>query len=506
MKNSVFILILVFVVLFCGCEPDKTADVLLVPEEAAVEGSGNGSGDALSQALGDLLETEEEIGVDVEEEKSTRITGTELTKEDIRAILADDVRLRDILAVLLKEAEGADAAEPTEDLDDVLNDSEVDIAADIEVGTEIGETDAVVPEADLSEAASAEESQEDETVESPEKAPDTFDSPDIFDSPQQADETVESQEEHAPPTAAAEESSEIISEDENTTEEAGEISEEENAAEEIAPEETEDRPEYDLPEFYEDYAVLLNTFVDDRGRVKYAVLRRKRAVLLEITKQVSEIHPAQLLSWSQQEKKTFWLNVYNIMTLKVVIDEYPIQPVWYMFTYPSNSIMHIPGAWSKKYFNVMGIQYTLSEIKSEILMKRYQDPRVCFAMSFASTGGAILRNEPYYPSKLDEQLDDQVRRFLASPKGMRIDRSSKKVYISDIFNWNKADFIASYGEIKKFRERREDIRAFLNLITLEDIAGSGNYLYISEETAGFFNSKDYEIAFEQFNWHLNDQN
>ena len=58
MKNSVFILILVFVVLFCGCEPDKTADVLLVPEEAAVEGSGNGSGDALSQAQGDLLEAE----------------------------------------------------------------------------------------------------------------------------------------------------------------------------------------------------------------------------------------------------------------------------------------------------------------------------------------------------------------------------------------------------------------------------------------------------------------
>ncbi|HEG42957.1 MAG TPA: DUF547 domain-containing protein [Phycisphaerales bacterium] len=263
--------------------------------------------------------------------------------------------------------------------------------------------------------------------------------------------------------------------------------------------------EENTPAFYKQYKELLATYVDDQGRVDYRMLRRKRAILATIVREIDEVHPAEKISWSRSEKMAFWINTYNIMTLKLIIDEYPIQPVWYMFTYPDNSIIQIPGAWNKKYFKVMGLEYTLREIKDGLLMARFNDPRVCFALSFASVGSAFLRNEPYYPNKLDKQLDDQVKKYLASPKGLKIDKTKKTVHLSNIFNWNRKDFIAKYGDIKKFRNLKPDMQAYLNFVTTDDLLGDGRYLYISEETAKYLKNGDYQIALEPYKWHLNEQ-
>ncbi|KKK74663.1 hypothetical protein LCGC14_2881530 [marine sediment metagenome] len=138
-------------------------------------------------------------------------------------------------------------------------------------------------------------------------------------------------------------------------------------------------------------------------------------------------------------------------------------------------------------------------------MARFNDPRVCFALSFASVGSAFLRNEPYYPNKLDKQLDDQVKKYLASPKGLKIDKTKKTVHLSNIFNWNRKDFIAKYGDIKKFRNLKPDMQAYLNFVTTDDLLGDGRYLYISEETAKYLKNGDYQIALEPYKWHLNEQ-
>lgn len=266
---------------------------------------------------------------------------------------------------------------------------------------------------------------------------------------------------------------------------------------------TEDKK--NTPAFYEQYKDLLATYVDDEGRVDYRTLRKKRAILVNIVREIDAVHPAELISWSKSQKMAFWINTYNIMTLKLIIDEYPIQPTWYMFTYPDNSIMQIPGAWTKKYFKAIGMEYPLREIKDDILMARFNDPRVCFALSFASVGSAFLRNEPYYPDRLNEQLDEQVKKYLASPKGLKIDKTAKTVHLSDIFNWNKADFIAKYGNIKKFRNLKPEMRAYLNFITTDDLSSDGRYLYISEETAKYLKNSDYQLAHEPYKWQLNEQ-
>ncbi len=258
------------------------------------------------------------------------------------------------------------------------------------------------------------------------------------------------------------------------------------------------KPDFEVsaPDLYEKCKYVLATFVDKHGRVDYKKLRRKRAKLIAATRAFSDIDPREYFPWSPNEKIAFWINAYNVMTLKVVIDNYPIKHHRIKtLRYPKNSIMQINSPWTKKYFDVMGIEYTLREIEREILMARFKDPRICFTFSYAALGSALLRNEPYHADRLDKQLDDQVRKFLATPHGLRIDHQEKTVRLADIFNWYKSDFIEKYGDIKKFRDRPAHIQAYLNCIVK----------YISSDNLKYIESKDYEVKFLKYDWRLNEQ-
>lgn len=249
------------------------------------------------------------------------------------------------------------------------------------------------------------------------------------------------------------------------------------------------------PAFYEKCNFIFTTYVDQDGLVDYDTLRRKRLDLILAAKEFDSIQPFDMMTWSQNEKLALWLNAYNIFTLKLIVDNYPIQPRWYMITYPDESIMQIPGAWTKNYFEVMGIEYTLREIEREILLERFRDPRICFALSYATLGGAILRNEVYLPEKLDDQLDEQVKKYLASPRGLKIDHTNKVIYLSNIFSSYRNIFIEKYADIKKFRSRKPHERACLNFISK----------YAHSDIVKYFESDRYIVKFLQYDWQLNEQ-
>ncbi|MHC4469195.1 MAG: DUF547 domain-containing protein, partial [Planctomycetota bacterium] len=138
-----------------------------------------------------------------------------------------------------------------------------------------------------------------------------------------------------------------------------------------------------------------------------------------------------------------------------------------MIIYPDNSIMQITGAWTKEFFDIQREEYNLQEIEQDFLLKRYQDPRICFAISNASVGGATLRNEPYKGDRLDEQLDDQVKKYLATSKGIRWDKDNDLLKLSNLFQTHTKTFLESdLAGIKKFRKRKDEERASTKLLYL----------------------------------------
>ncbi len=246
-----------------------------------------------------------------------------------------------------------------------------------------------------------------------------------------------------------------------------------------------------LPELYKACQAVFDLAVNDNGDVDYSLLRRKRSSLNAALRLLEVSHPAQIMVMNNAEKQAFWINAYNICTLKLIMDNYPIQPKWYMILYPNNSIMQITDPWTKNYFKIQGLEYNLEEIRDEMLLERFKDPRICFALTYATMGGAVLRREPYRAETLDEQL----RKYLALPRGLKIDKETNTVYLSNQFNIFRNAFLNSeYAEIKKFRNRKDDEKAWLNFLMK----------YLPEDQQKWLEAGDAKFEFMRYDWLLNE--
>ena len=250
--------------------------------------------------------------------------------------------------------------------------------------------------------------------------------------------------------------------------------------------------------FPEGYADILEAYVQDDGWVDYGSLRRRRLELKPLLMELDELDPNLYRRWSRDEKLAFWINAYNLKMLEIITRNYPIESSWWLrLTWPPSDIRHIKGIWTDYKFIVMDEEFTLAEVERRFFHETFQDPRVYLALTYTSRSSPPLRREPYGRDALDEQLDRQVKKFLAGDLGLRIDRSNMVVHLSALFKptWHGKEFVARYGTDKKFKGRDAETRATLNFIT--------NYL--SRDDVYFLEVENYTIAYINFDWRLNDR-
>ncbi len=158
----------------------------------------------------------------------------------------------------------------------------------------------------------------------------------------------------------------------------------------------------------------------------------KDAEFATAVKAISEFDTAQLKTRS--EKLAFYINAYNIAALRKVLGKYP-----------TASIRDAGDAvWKQDAITLAGKPISLDAIEHKIL-RPMGDARMHFAIVCASLSCPDLRREAYTAAKLNTQLDEQTRRFLANPaKGLRVE--GNRVFQSAIFSWFKDDFkdVASF--------------------------------------------------------------
>src|SRR5262249_26015165 len=130
------------------------------------------------------------------------------------------------------------------------------------------------------------------------------------------------------------------------------------------------------------YRDLLSRVV--RGsRVDYRQLTADRAPLDRIVADLGRVAAAEERAWPRDERLAFWINAYNILTLRSIVDHYPIRGSFFSFS-PRNSIRQIDGVWAKTRWTVAGRQLTLDDIEHTILRSAFKDPRVHMAINCAS--------------------------------------------------------------------------------------------------------------------------
>lgn len=160
---------------------------------------------------------------------------------------------------------------------------------------------------------------------------------------------------------------------------------------------------------------------------------------------------------SKKEKLAFWINVYNVMAVKMVLDNYPVKSI-------KDAGSLFKSVWKKEVGVVAHKVTTLNDIEHEILRK-LEEPRIHVAIVCASVSCPDLRPEAYSADKLEMQLDDQLIKFLSNQrKGLKIDSAGNKVYLSSIFKWFEEDF-ESKGGVVSYLTKYVDSRYMTTLIS-----------------------------------------
>ncbi|MBN2018647.1 MAG: DUF547 domain-containing protein [Sedimentisphaerales bacterium] len=242
---------------------------------------------------------------------------------------------------------------------------------------------------------------------------------------------------------------------------------------------------------------FLGKYVDKNGLVDYKILLRRKLDLLEVTDAFKNVDRKDYNSWPQEDKMAFWINAYNLHLTKIILENYPIKTTRILLLFwPPNSIRHIKGIWDQNKFIVMGEEFNLQEIENRFFRKEFDDPRVFFAIYYASLSGPPLRNEAYCGPNLSKQLDEQVKTFLAGTQAFKTDRQSQKVYLSSILTpgWQGRSFVGKYGTDLKFKSQTTEVRAVLNFLTN----------YISQDQVNYLETGTYTVEYMGYDWTLNE--
>ena len=246
-----------------------------------------------------------------------------------------------------------------------------------------------------------------------------------------------------------------------------------------------------VPPLHRPLDQLLDLNVRD-GLVYYRALRSERGQLDRYIASLN-VTPAAYGAWSRDEKVAFWLNAYNAIVLRTVINAYPIQGK--AGTYPAGSIRQIPGAFEGVKHRLAGRALTLDEIEKTVLPE-FKEPRVYLALGRGAVGSGRLRSEAYTGAKLEAQLRAVQAEFVNDQSMLRIDRLTGRMTVTPIISWREAEFVAAYdkGAEGPYAQRSPVERAVIAFI-------APNLFRLERE---FVEKNAFQMAFHDFDWRLND--
>ncbi|ASQ91610.1 glycoside hydrolase family 15 [Prosthecochloris sp. GSB1] len=237
---------------------------------------------------------------------------------------------------------------------------------------------------------------------------------------------------------------------------------------------------------------LQGAFFDtSAGRVDYETMKHSRsfAEYLEIASSLRTFDPASLES--DDARKAFWINIYNILIIHGVI-EFDIR----------SSVLEIVNFFGRIVYEIGGLPYSPDDIEHGILRgnrphpafllkpfgafdkrRRFMvetfDPRIHFALVCASSSCPPI--EFYDERHIDRQLDIAARSFI-NRRGLEIDRERQTVRLSEIFKWYERDF---------GRDKTEVVGYLLR--------------YLDGDTAGYLRENTHKLIIDYlpYNWNLN---
>ncbi|MCC7485470.1 MAG: DUF547 domain-containing protein [Burkholderiales bacterium] len=227
------------------------------------------------------------------------------------------------------------------------------------------------------------------------------------------------------------------------------------------------------------------------SQVRYDGFLRERAALKGYLETLSRVSAREFEGWNKAQRAAFLINAYNAATVEKILTRYPgIGSIWDFGKVFGNPFRD-------RFIRLLGRPVSLDDIEHGMLRApgAYAEPRIHFAVSCASVGCPMLREEAYRAERLVRQLEEQTRRFLADRARNRYDPAANRLEVSRIFDWYAADWTSGYrgleGNDPPLASREQFFARYADLLADEPEHRAA----VRERRAG--------LAFLEYDWALN---
>ena len=186
---------------------------------------------------------------------------------------------------------------------------------------------------------------------------------------------------------------------------------------------------------HQPWQTLLSRYVvasdDGINRVAYSDFDESSKTLLDqYLTTLSNLQPTQL---NQTQQLAYWVNLYNALTVQVVLDHPKKDSIRSMG--PLLSF----GPWDKAYLTIEGKPVSLNDIEHRILRPIWQDHRLHFVLNCASIGCPNLSRTAYTQENAEDSLAQAERTFLQHPRALAF-HDKDVLQLSSLFDWYLEDF------------------------------------------------------------------
>ncbi|MEM7025976.1 MAG: DUF547 domain-containing protein, partial [Pseudomonadota bacterium] len=148
-----------------------------------------------------------------------------------------------------------------------------------------------------------------------------------------------------------------------------------------------------------------------------------------------DLAAVQISSHNRAEQMAYWINLYNALTVQVILDHYPVESIRDIDISPG---LFSDGPWGKDLIEVEGEDLSLDDIEHRILRPIWRDPRIHYGVNCASIGCPNLMTEAYQGATIDRQLDEAARAFVNNPRAIQVEGND--LVVSSIYDWFMEDF------------------------------------------------------------------
>ena len=138
---------------------------------------------------------------------------------------------------------------------------------------------------------------------------------------------------------------------------------------------------------------------------------------------------------SRDEQLAYWINLYNALTVRVVLRHYPVETIRDINISPG---LFSNGPWDNKLIEIDGEPISLNDIEHRILRPIWRDPRIHYAVNCAAISCPNLQRDTYTGDAANQMLEDAAFAYVNDKRG--ISAQNNRVVVSSIYAWFIDDF------------------------------------------------------------------